>query len=520
MELSLTDVHSGSAESFERLGAALDALPEQGHIVLEDENVAEQKKIAIARTYLWLLGYLKRDNKKSTIDGDLRDALEHFGAEAELAAFDPDAPSVIEPAVWDALVELAPFETDTNLPEWMKRAPIVLLRAVHARLFAYGFLTKPPTPRVINTGDRAKYEAKLHKALEDFVRVSRILGYSEDDWAVDLKNAAILELLFDHNSLVSNLQGAQVGDKDGYLTFPEHPGLRLTKHARSALIDQFISGLALVELWLLGYGVRPGAINGEGPFGNERFESLHHALKTFIKDRDLKVANPRKIKLTMWFFTEAQALQRASLHDTDIDDADLDTVIKDRSRMTALKKEYKSLGARLLDGARRAYSWIKNWIKRIGRVFKQLIKNIARALNKVAATVFGGLRDMIEVTRQGWRYFFSAHISSRDRRILLHKERDFDMSVFISQDARGVDKFFTLLNLHVDAISLGGRVIGKLWQLIRQIINLTTSALNWLGLLMALAKLGNWLRKTVGLAEESAHLADAFDELDIDLRFA
>jgi len=510
VELTGADVALESDDSFERLGQSLDGLSDEGHIDDEDGvPAAGERRVRISRTYLWLLGYLKKDNGKGDADSDYSVAVNRFQTDIGLAFG-----STLADAGWEALRELAQYDTDTGVTRWLGNdsGRPALERAVHLRLFSYGLIKARPSHKVLTGHKLQKQNKALAAGLDDFRRITSRLRLGDTHFGPGF-NVALLQLLFSHNSLIRRIQWKD----DGYRVFSGHPDLPLQQTAASKLTKRFVGNLALVELWLLGYEVRPGNFKPDGAHSRERDGTLHAALDKFARDRKLPQANADQIKVAKWFFEEANAIGDADSGEAAVGDEDLDQILANKAKRTALEKSYKSLGARILDGVKRAVSWVVGIFRRVGRFVKQLARNVARVIHKGVAPIISHLRAMFRVSAIGFSYFFRSPVagSSIDS-VHIRKRADFDMEVFVNSGASQakVDVFFKILDKLVRAMELGGRIIGSLWTLIRMAIKLSNAVIGWLSLILVAMKFGNWFKSVVGLARESYLLIGEIDQLE------
>lgn len=509
VELTGADVALESDDSFERLGMALDELPRDGYID-DDENVPVrgERRARISRTFLWLLGYLKKDNGRAEPDNDYRQAVENFHLDLGLA------PAVtLSDEGWEALRELGQFDTDVDVTRWLANANArrVLERAVRLRLFSYGLITTRSSAKRFDGKKLAKARRELGSALDDFTRVVSRLRLMDTHPETGF-NEPLLRLLFSHEELTKRIKWKD----DGYQVFSAHPRLPIDETTASKLSKRFVGNLALVELWLLGYDVRPGNFKPDSAHSREGDGTLHAALDRFAKDRNLKGVNTDQIKVGQWFFDEARRIRDQSPESAAVPEGDLNQIIADRTTREDLQKSYKSLGARILDGVKRAVSWVVGFFRKAAQVVRRLIRNVARVIHKGVTPIFNYLKAMFRVTALGFSYFLRSPVAgSSTGAVYVRKRLDFDLEVFISANANPeeVDRFFDILDLIVRAMSLGGRIIGRLWELISMVIRVSNAVIGWLSLILTLMKFGNWVRSIVGLAQESHALITEMDEL-------
>ena len=508
-DLSQADL-ADPAQGFTNLALALDDLEASGHIQ-DDELAPDNKRVRIARTYLWLLGYLKDNNEKEQADKKFNAALALYRKEIGRS----DASGPINEREWQLLIELAAFVDRPITPSTISEPALhpAVLRAAHVRLFSYALVTSKPNRDPSTFTHTTKSGRALLDALSQFQEVCLLLGIIKQPPPTQEE---LLQLLFNHTGIVQGL----TPKGRGFAMFQPRPESGLSNTAAGKLSKRFIGNLALVELWLLGYETRPGTFRIDGPHASERSETLHKALKKFALDRNLVQASQRDIAIGAWFFEEAWAIQNKESDESAIDEHELDAVLTNHKSMRALEKQYKSLGARIIDGAKRALAWVISGIKKLAKTVVRVVRNIARAINAGASRIYRYLHDIFRVVGMGFDYLTSSPVpGSTPDTVLMHKYVDFDFDVVVNANAPrdNVTEFFEQLDLRVRALELGGQIIGQLWSVLRQVIRLTNAALGWLGLLMSLIKLGNWLRRMANLAQASRQLITEFDALDADI---
>ena len=511
MALTRHDAQFDSIESLGKLGDALDGLSTDGHLYDDEAPASEhERRVRISRTYLWLLGYLKKDKGQGTADDTYREAARRFQMDVGLG---PD--TRLSDEAWRVLRELAPYDTDTNVRRWIadETGSSVFRRAVHLRLFSYGLISKAPPHKEPTGAALRRYQDKFAQALEHFARLVSLFGLADDPLQPTL-NEQLLSLLFAHRGLIAGIQNP--GGR-GIALYATHPDLPLARTRLKRLRRRFLGNLIAVELWLLGYEVRPGNFNPEGPNGREVGGGVHGALKQFASDRDKANRYKRSVELNAWFFDEAGVLQETPVDDAEIDETQLNEVLTQPKRMTKLSKTYQSLGARIIDGVRRVVSWVFGWIRKVFRAVKQLLRNIARALHQGALVIYKHLRAVMSVVAEGFRYVLRTPVGGSDwQSVYAHKDMDFDMDVFINSSAtpERVSGFFQALSLRVRAMEVGGALLCLIFGIIRTIISATNAVLGWLGLVIALVKLANRLKRGVELARESMAIVREFERIN------
>jgi hypothetical protein len=140
--------------------------------IIEDDLVADDKhvgfsqsRIRTARSWLFALGYLDKDEDRSDYDDALRQALKTFQTEAGLTV---DGWIGTE-ETWPRLRELVTFDDPLLQAHWITasgRARTALARAAKTRLVLYGFGKRDDSPM----------QASLDKQMKRFFGVLKNLG--------------------------------------------------------------------------------------------------------------------------------------------------------------------------------------------------------------------------------------------------------------------------------------------------------------------------------------------------------
>ena len=513
MGISLTrsDLELAGIGSPGGLGAALDQLASEGHVY--DESLpfqANARYVRISRTYLWLLGYLRKDNGKDERDSDYVQGLQHFLRDLGR----PQQAGQLDEAAWVSLRALVSFDTQTNVSQWLTAEELspAFVRAVHLRLFSYGLVASPPSPKPLRGTRLKRQDKRLQEGITDFVRMASYLRLADAELSPGW-NDPVLSLLFSHEKLLDRLASGA----ESIEVYPQHSGLALTSRKIARLTRNFIGNLALVELWLLGYDVRPGNFRVDGAHGREGGGSYRAAMQKFIKDRDLKSKVYRSVDGIVWFFREARNILAAPSAEAPIPDEQLNELVSNKKYSRKLAKEYRSLGARILDGITRVVKWFSGLIRRLFRRMTELFRNLARIVFRAASEIYLHFRAMIEVTAKGFHYVFAKTIpGSSWQAVHIQKQADFDMQVVVhpAPDQQRADDFFRALNLRVRALEVGGKVLDLFIRIVSNFISVGQAALGWIGLLLALVKLSRMLKSSVELARESYAIVEEFRVID------
>ena len=510
MPIGRRDLVVEDSAGYVRLAGALDQL--ESEYRLRDVNIAgseDPRRVRLGRTHMALLGYLPTDSGRDRIDAALRDAVRRFQGEAGLPVS-----GALDDATWTALGALAQFDSDTNLPQWLEGAPSPALeRAVRLRLFAYGLLGTPPSHKRLNPSKHAKAQQTFGEALRDFVRIAALLGFRTTPLDPSL-NIATLTLLFDHVAMVQGIR--QRGESEMLAIAAQHPRFPLERVARQKLSGRFAKSLALVELWLLGYAVRPGLFKPDGKHGRDADGTLNRALNDFAADFEVRRRDGKKRAFGFWFFVAVRALQEGD-EDEGPKDVVLNHLLCQPKNLKKLAKAYQAMGARMIDGVRRAIRWVIGMLRQALGTLTQALRNIARVLNHAALAVYQRLKAVVRTMATGFDYLFRPEVKGSDLDVAaIRKRADFDMDVFIDRDAapERVRRFFDILGTRVRAMDLGAQIFAKLVELAAIVAVAASAAVAWLTLIIALVKLARWLQKMAVLTEQASALIQELDVLD------
>jgi hypothetical protein len=507
--LSLQDVANADDQSYDRLGLLLDGLSDDGHVFdVETGSVAPEKRHKIALTYLWLLGYSEANSPTHVKSRDFEKALKRF--QSHLGR---EQSGELDEFCWQALTQLAPFDTESNIQYWFSHdsARPLVSRAVHLRLYSYGLIESLPPRGELRGAKLRRYQKKFSEGLKDFARICSLLGYVEAPLSATL-DSQLIALLFDHKKLLHSLPVA--GNKLDIKN--QHPDYPLEEKKRLRLLKHFTDKLALVELWLLGYDVRPGNIMFDLDNLNQQYDSLKGALKKYARERHIDSSIRKASHFHAWFFADAQNLEpdSADANDDLLASPNLNGILADNKRRKALEKSYQSLGARIIDGVKKAFTWVFNLFRKAVRAIKSLMRNLARTLAKGAFAIYERLKAIMRVVAIGFDYFFTSPVggSSTDA-VYVSKSVDFDFTVVVNPACtrQRVIGFFHKLELRIRAMELGGLIIGQIWQLVKFAIKTAGSILGWLEMLIVLVKLRNWIKRSVALSRESLLLVRELD---------
>jgi hypothetical protein len=413
--------------SFDRLAAALDQGVENG--VLADASMVRGIEVATARTWLFLLGYLDRDNGKKVPDDQLLAAQNRFCAEAGLAQHAGDS----GPQFVHAMARFLAFDPreyteatrDTGAAnrfgEVGPDSPL-MLRAIHVRLYALDLVEELPGGK----SDRSKVE----KGLNDLADIYALLGLGPLDPGL---TTATVEALFDHHRVIERLR------QEPHSLTLAHKANSTTKQRRQGkeLVKRYVNAIGRIELWLIGYLSRPRAKMWATDTSNH---SLPAAMRAFWRDQPESTRPSRQHieDLTGFFFDRVRWVTEGTADDDSTQDEALrQTLIEDPALARTVRRETESLGARLLDGVRRVARFIVGWIRRRLGGLIALARNIASVLANRVRSVFAVVRDIVHSVGDSWRFLTAKPLPGSDHRalVMIH-DGDFDFLLLVNPGAR------------------------------------------------------------------------------------
>ncbi len=486
--------------AYAMLDAALADAEAEDFGAAADPSIAPDR-IGVARSRLYNLGYLWKDNQRQETDPDFLSALGSFQTEAGLSLN-----QALDDASWLALEQLVGFESHTDLDRWFRDGvPLpVLARAAHLRLLAFGLLDNLVKP----TGERLKQgaqERELKTGLDRFVRVVRLLRLSENPLAPDLVPDT-LKILFDQDRLVDRL--AEMGRG---MTVRHRAGAGAgagEKREDNLLVIEFVRGIARIELWLAGFATKPRRQFDYDHGGAE--QSLNQAMTEFWRSQP-EAERPRpseRLEISGEFFTRLRQLTRTAQVQTIQRLSPLvEEVIGDKDMAEGVKTQMRTLGARLWDGIRRAMCWLSSKLAGIGTLANR-ITNLARVIKTAALGLYRDARLLLEACAASLRFILcSSYKPPASDAVLLLRDRDFDLSLLVDKqaDPAPVAAFLREFSLHCRLFAISARFAGQLAGMVAGIGKKVLLA-GWFGLALALARLSDGIKNIRRLAGDAAEI--------------
>ncbi|MEM9303121.1 MAG: hypothetical protein AAGE01_13475 [Pseudomonadota bacterium] len=470
------------------LGRALDDGVTEGVLPTEGEPVGAE--LRAARTWLFLLGYLKRDTESDSLDREFLVGLNAFRAEAAIG--DGSATNQFETESLTALMRMVCFELPTdhggfqlaNGHRFAKLLPgsRASTRAIALRLYALDLLARPP-----RFGERHdELLARTEAGIRRFSAVSALLGFRPSPSAVTANTVAAL---FDFEAMLARL-------RTGQGPFVSHPDRTSPRKRRrdDELANRVVDALARIELWLVGYLARPRRHLWPRDNANR---SLPSALRAFWRDRPESDRPPsRELEaVDRRFFVSIAALGSSDAQSDALEDDELQAALEqDHELAKAVRKESRSIGARLLDGLKRAARFVLGWFRSKLRKLIALARSLAGLLVRRVRRVFADVRLVLYALRDSWRFLIRKPVpgSSVDQLLVLH-DKDFDFVLLqdIEADVDAVRVMGRRLSLTARMMAGSSRFVSLL---LNAVITLAkrSGIGGWFGVVLVLANVHHW----------------------------
>lgn len=472
----------------------------------EPEKSRDRSRVKTIRNRLFILGYLEKDTGRGNIDDTLKIAIQEFQKEAGLT---PDG-WVGEKETWPALQELVSFENPIDLLQWYNsdRPKPALRRAIALRLFVLGLREKGP----------ASADEDIETGLQYFGRIWQILKLGETRSQPGL-NLEWLALLFDMDGLSKRLSEA---------------GNDLSRE-QLAKVHSLVINAAQIELWLMGYPVRPGGYDlvkcetsHTTPDGLTDWDvwiksktvtqyytvkrriKLHKALHQFWIDhgKDDKTADEFSVNFLQNFSFFFQIVAAGLQADKDMSivhqQEHLETFLIDRKNQIPLVWEkLKKIGARIWDGIRRVWGWFKRMVTHlkdrtleIGTNLTRIIYDFALESFTVVANVFKSIGTTIEIITK------PVMPGSNTDQVVFFRDLDFDSKVVVHRyaDHQKVMDCCEILLWKTRLFAFGCHVIGTFVSILNDVFRTGWTA--YFGLVLTLIKLRSVKYKFKSLADE------------------
>ena len=448
----------------------------------EDERPLDDVRRRTVAMHLWLLGYLEEEPDgraaESVSDSAFRDALRRFRGEAGLPERGADAPVVIDDDTWYALNELVTFEgmEGTDLTEERVRerwrddgSPLpALQRAVHLRLFVLGLREHRPD---------AALDPPRPETLEPFLWVNLLFGLGDDPLPQGYFPKTIA-MLFNQDRFVEAL--SEAGDGDGFeINRPQS----LSESRAQRLAQSFIVNVAKIEVWLLGFDVRPDGktdYSVSGLEGRGRRTDLQETLEEYWQQLEQKSEHRAETlaeSITPALFHSLQKTVDAA-EAVEVDphaDYSREVVEEHLTSEQDIERAWAEVQERRLslwDGLKRVWRWIKRGVTKVVSWIGSFFKNLGRAFYRYASKGYKIVRLAVTSVVESVEYYVGGGLASEpDGAVVLLNETDFDATVYVDEGggAEARRDFLRRLQRKTDVFEFGARILGFAVQTIRQI---------------------------------------------------
>lgn len=431
-----------------------------------------RSRIKTARTRLHLLGYLKNDRGGGIPGKTFKKAVASFQDDCGIQL---KTDALLGPKTWQALAELVSFEDDTNLDRWWSHQ-IVLERALRLRLQSLGFLKI--------------FEGDINLGLQRFMAIYNAY-FAQDQPLQTPFSRRTYETVFNLDHLIANIAKA--------------PPQILAK----ANLRPFLIAVSKIELWLLGYGVKPDGLPllylppppekvKNRPLPPDRMPasnlpylkgSLALAMQQFWKDLGLSRSEARQkaTQLDQAFFKE--------LHNAEIDSSEespqeiADELLKSPKSMPGIVGALKNLGHRLWDGIKRAGRWVINLVRKGIKMVSSFAKTVGRLLYNASINAFDKLRSFFTGFKLSLQLLIGKYLPGTNRSsLVMQKRRDFDINMAIDQNLPDQE-----ISERLDLFTKVTQIFGQCAKIFKAFITLIIGAVRatitgFAGLIIALVK--------------------------------
>ena len=472
----------------------------------EPQQSKDRSRIKTIRNRLFILGYLKKDTGRGNLDPSLTAAIEAFQEEAGL---DVDG-WVGEQETWPALQELVSFETPIELQKWFAggKAMSALRRAVALRLHVIGLLPRQPRSP----------DEDIQEALKSFGRIWKIL-FGDAPQTEPSLSQEWLALLFDMDGItrrLSKIHGPLSGEA-------------------MDLGHSFLINTAKIELWLMGYRVRPGgydiveqrspksstsaALTGIDIWKRSATVTQHNkikrnllfykALHRFWIDHgfDDAVADDKSVGFLMHFQSFFQiadeGIQTGSTLDTEQQQIDLEVFVKERKEhLPSIWDNVNSFGARIWDGVRRVWGWFRRMLTKVKKKVLEIGSNLSRLIYDFALGSFGVISNVFRSLTSMVHWVVKPMLPGTDKKNIAFC-RDFDSDIYVAvaedADSRMVSDCCEKLAHAGRMFAFGCQVIGTFTSILISVWN--SAWFGFYGLVLALIKIRRFKYKIQELTQ-------------------
>ncbi|WP_431050437.1 peptidoglycan-binding protein [Roseateles sp. L2-2] len=448
--------------------------------------------IRALRSRLVSLGYLAASEAEGdTLTPPLQVAIMSFQKQAGLAT-----DGWAGPLTKEKLQQLVSFEDGQDIRAWGATGErpaefSAVHRAVYLRLYTLGCFSDWSQPLTTETDARLEDNPAMQEALERFLDHALALGLITERLAPVLAPRT-LAVLFGHDAMIRAL-----GASPGFVAAPAH--------------RQFVDALGRVELWLLGYDVAIAReptttrvlVPGTGPRGAARFividPAVDEALGDFFGGKALAGIDRRFLGIPAVFFERAAVLSDAqsATPDAEVQDAVLQDVADHQAEIV---DRLDHLAARVWDGIKRAWAWLKAKVKQVVENIKDRLWNVARVIASSARGAYELVLKAVDVVHHGVVCLRGRTLGAGlPHPVILAFGRDFDTTLFVEErcDPEELAALIDHDAAQSQCLGIACRLMGLLLRALRQVsrVVVVAAGAGWLLLLLGLSRLRAALRE-------------------------
>lgn len=470
-----------------------------------EEKSKDWSRIKTIRNRLFCMGYLEKDSGTGHLDDALRSAVRAFQKEAGLK----EDGWIGEKETWPALQELVSFETQIDLNKWFNSAnpTPALRRAIALRLFVLGLKKTRP----VSADD------DIETGLKRFGETWNLLEFKGTVLPAGM-NPEWIERLFDMDRISRNLSKV-------------NPDL---KKRTIKLSHSLILNAAKIELWLMGYHVKPNGydlkevatpVDHSGLTGwditmksktlSHRFE-VKKSIRLYRQLHKFWVEHGRdddeSDELSVNFLTHFQAFfrivdqgvsRKEALDPAEAQDQIEDFISDQKEHLPSIWNNVKHFGARIWDGIRRAWGWFKRLVTGVIDKVKKIGLNISRIVYNFALGSFTVVSNVLKSIGTTIKVIVNPLMPGSDpHHVMFLRDRDFDPTVIINPSSHGenVRECTRNLNNEMRKFTFGCRIIGTIVSILSELVK--KSWTGYFGLVFALVKLNRMKTRFKSLMDE------------------
>ncbi len=478
------------SELFDAIADNLDAATTAGHLprvetVRQDiktrNNQDSTAFIRVIRTRLIALGYLGdklKNISQEQVDVAFTRAVSKFQRDTGLTK---DA--WLGPVSWKKLQQLASFDDDQDPALWnLEPTNPAVLRALYLRLYTFG-LMQWKRDKLKTTTKVTVDNPVLRNSLGKFLIICKELGLIEETVPSEITSQT-LALVFSQDELI-----AAINNTAGFYSDPENA--------------DFLTAVARVELWMLGYDI---AVGYPGISGDRK---LSKVVRDFWRDNQESPLRPARKEhresVTNALFQQLLHFQQTDCSDNESNDANSETHLLEQidqlsdENQQSLQQEVQSVTSSIWDGVKRLFGWLRSMARKIVGNAINFIKNLARLIARQSREAFRLVKTSISILHQGIVYAKNSTFPRGGKdSMIISRQRDFDHSMIISdvglpsQLNSTLGEYQRFASTFNTACKIMGHLLGIFTTLLRSV---GSGILGWFVLLRSLAHLGAHLKQ-------------------------